>query len=151
MLGDQVFDAFAYCDNQDPLEDYTTSWKGQLPPSKFAVGDRRHHILRFYLPVCWSAWITSFHLGCTNRSDCTDECIESWASDAALDRLVLRIGRQDIENDLGIKHLIQNEGNPTPKLQRRYFCKSLGVPERSKWIAHDKPPSPESGNVTGGG
>lgn len=37
MLGDQVFDALAYCDNQDPLEDYTTSWRGQLPPSEFAV------------------------------------------------------------------------------------------------------------------
>ncbi|OCK94838.1 uncharacterized protein K441DRAFT_89472 [Cenococcum geophilum 1.58] len=37
VLGDQVFDALAYCDNQDPLEDYTTSWRGQLPPSEFAV------------------------------------------------------------------------------------------------------------------
>ena len=70
-------------------------------------------------------------------TDCPDEVIGH----------ELEIGRQDIENDLGIKHLIQNKGNPTPRLQRRYFYKILGVSERSKWITHDKPPSPKSGNV----
>ncbi|XTI93638.1 hypothetical protein V2W45_1499862 [Cenococcum geophilum] len=55
VLGDQVFDALAYCDNQDPLEDYTTSWRGQLPPSEFAVAGlrmqrltREHNLLANY-------------------------------------------------------------------------------------------------------
>ena len=77
MLENQAFDAFAYCNNQDPLEDYTTSWKGQLPPSEFAVRVAAASHSPVNPPVCWSTWITFFHLGCLNRSDCTDEYIET--------------------------------------------------------------------------
>jgi hypothetical protein len=37
VLGDQVFDAFAYCDAHDPLQVYTTSWKNRRSHLEFAT------------------------------------------------------------------------------------------------------------------
>lgn len=81
MLGDQVFDALACCDNQDPLEDYATSWRGQLPPSEFAVWVAGG--------ITFSSFIFQFVglRGLHPSISVTQiEAIESWASDAALEK-----------------------------------------------------------------
>lgn len=81
MLGDQVFDAPAYCDNQDPLEGYTTPWRGQLPPSEFAVWVAGG--------ITFSGFIFQFvGLRGLHPSISVTQvgAVESWASDAALEK-----------------------------------------------------------------
>ncbi|KAH6953808.1 hypothetical protein BKA56DRAFT_625468 [Ilyonectria sp. MPI-CAGE-AT-0026] len=155
VLGDQTFGSFAYNDNADPLQQYTTSWKGESNRSQLAVwgvvgitlsgfifqfvGLRGIHsaisVAQLGAILVMSAARAALRM---QRLKADSNCLASCGQDVLgheLDWLALDMGKKDIDEGLG-----SSSSTPSnPKLTRRHYWRFSGSADG---VSFKKPPTP---------